>query len=108
MKPPRPELVRAELAKILASPVVARSEQRAALLRYLVEHQLAGGNGALKETVIGVAVFGRSPAWDPQADSTVRMHAGRLREKLREYYATDGQNDPLVIEIPKGAYVPQW
>src|SRR5258708_34042606 len=100
--------VRAELARILASPLLTRSAQRAGLLRYLVEHALAGNDGTLKESVIGVEVFGRAPGWDPQADSTVRMQAARLREKLREYYATEGQADPVVIEVPKGTYVPVW
>ena len=107
MKVLEPEIVRSELEKILTSPLVTRSGQRAALLRYLVERALAGSNGSIKESVIGVEVFGRAPDWDPQSDSTVRMHVGRLREKLREYYITEGQDDPVFIEIPKGAYTPR-
>ena len=108
MQPLGPEAVREQLTRILASRVMARSDQRARLLRYLVEQALEGGNGTVKETVIGIDVFGRPPDWDPQSDSVVRMHAARLRDKLREYYATEGQSDPVVLEIPKGAYLPQW
>src|SRR5262245_49937711 len=102
------DAVREQLSRILASRVMARSDQRAKLLRYLVEHALEGTNGTVKETVIGVDVFGRASDWDPQSDSVVRMHAARLRDKLREYYATEGQSDPVLLEIPKGAYLPQW
>ena len=101
-------LVGVQLAKIIASPVFARGEQACALLRYVVEEVLAGRTDGLKENLIGVHVFRRPADWNPKTDSTVRMQAGRLRDKLREYYATIGQNDPLVIEIPKGAYVPRW
>ncbi len=58
--------------------------------------------------VLGIEVFGRPAGWDPKTDSTVRMYVARLREKLREYYGGDGRHDPLIIEIPKGRYVPQW
>src|SRR5947207_2954585 len=103
-----PILVRMELEKIVASPLLARSGQRVRLLRYLIESELAGRIGMLKESVIGVEVFGRPAGWDTQADSIVRVQSARLRERLREYYATEGQNDPIVIEIPKGGYTPQW
>lgn len=34
----------------------------------------------------------------------VRVQAGRLRAKLAEYYATEGAEDPIRIELPKGTY----
>jgi TolB-like protein len=39
-------------------------------------------------------------------DAIVRIHAGRLRRALKEYYYDIGKNDPIVIEIPKGSYIP--
>jgi hypothetical protein len=39
-------------------------------------------------------------------DAIVRIHAGRLRRALKEYYYDAGKNDPIVIEIPKGSYIP--
>jgi hypothetical protein len=50
-------------------------------------------------------VFGRSADFDPQLDSMVRVQAGRLRVKLSEYYAGDGAEDPIIVELPKGTYV---
>lgn len=58
----------------------------------------------MKEYQIATEVFGRPPNFDPQLDSTVRVQAGRLRVKLSEYYASDGVEDPIVVELPKGAY----
>src|SRR5437867_4564633 len=108
MKKLGPDLVRAELARVLANPGLARSQRLSRLLSYLVEQTLNGQPESLKETVLGIEIFGRPPGWDPKADSTVRMHVARLRENLREYYSGEGRRAPLIIEIPKGAYVPQW
>jgi hypothetical protein len=32
------------------------------------------------------------------------VQAGRLRAKLAEYYASEGSDDPMVVEMPKGTY----
>jgi len=56
--------------------------------------------------VLAVEVFGRSPDHDPKQDSTVRTEASRLRARLSEYYLGDGKDDPMIIELPKGRYVP--
>ena len=97
---------REELERVLSSSCFARSERVSKLLRFLVERQLEGRENELKESVIGVEVFGRRPDYNPKLDSTVRTEAVRLRERLGRYYATEGSQDPLVIELPKGGYVP--
>src|SRR5438067_2417961 len=53
---------------------------------------------------IATEVLGRPAGFDPQSDSTVRVQAGRQRVKLAEYYAQEGTNDPVLVEIPKGSY----
>jgi hypothetical protein len=78
------------------------------LLRFLVESTLRGDASHLKETTIGVEVFGRSPDYDPKVDTIVRSQAWRLRTKLRKYYASEGAHDPIVIDIPTGQYVPSF
>ena len=98
--------VTSQLSRILASPQFVRAGRLSAFLRFIVEETAAGRADSLKETVIGTAVFGRPPGYDPKSDSTVRIHASRLREKLRDYYLTSGKDDRLIIELPKGAYVP--
>lgn len=41
------------------------------LLEYIVGSALSGEAAHLKETIIGVAVFGRTPDYDPKADTIV-------------------------------------
>ena len=101
-------LVPEELQRVLGSPEFLRSERPSRFLRFVVEQTLAGKADQLKETVIGIEVFGRKPDYDPRSDPVVRIEAAKLRSRLAEYYGASGLNDPLRIEIPKGGYVPQW
>jgi TolB-like protein/Flp pilus assembly protein TadD len=100
------QAVREHLERVLLSNCFARSERVSKLLRYLVERRLEGRESDLKESIIGVEVFGRKPGYDPKVDSTVRTEAARLRTRLSKYYSTEGSQDPVVIELPKGGYVP--
>lgn len=77
--------VRVELEEMLASAVFASPERLRRLLRYLVEKALEGRAGELKEYAIGLDVFDRDSSYDPRVDSTVRVHAAKLRDRLREY-----------------------
>lgn len=104
----REELLKEELKRVLSSSTFARSERLSKLLRYLIERHLAGHDDELKESVIGVEVFGRRADYDPKLDSTVRTEAVRLRARLNKYYSAEGSHDPVVIELPKGGYVPRW
>src|ERR1044071_2299211 len=99
---------RAALERVLSSGCFARSEGLSRLLRFLVARQLEGRDSELKESLIGVEVYGRSPDYDPRRDSTVRSEIGRLRARLSKYYATEGRQDLLVIDLPKGSYVPSF
>jgi hypothetical protein len=76
------------------------------LLNFVVKSTLEGEAAYLKETTIGVSVFGREPDYDPKVDTIVRSQAWRLRAKLRKYYASEGANDRIVVDIPIGHYVP--
>ena len=71
-----------------------------------MERQLEGRDSELKESLIGVEVYGRRPDYDPKLDSTVRGEVARLRARLSKYYSTEGSQDLLVIDVPKGGYVP--
>jgi serine/threonine-protein kinase len=102
------QAVRDELERLLSSSCLARNERVSRLLRFLVERSLEGREGELKESLIGVEVFGRRPDYDPKQDSTVRSEAVRLRARLSKYYAGEGSRDPLIIELPKGGYVPRF
>ena len=78
------------------------------LLTFVVEATLKGEAGHLKETTIGVFVFGRTPDYDPKVDTIVRAQARRLRAKLKDYYKSEGSLDPVLIEIPVGRYIPTF
>lgn len=94
-----------EVEKLTNSHSLRGSESLCRLLRYLAEHSLADPPTSVKEYQIATEVFGRSAHFDPQADSTVRVQAGRLRTKLAEYYSSEGAEDSILVELPKGTYV---
>src|SRR5215472_10811276 len=102
------QVVRRELQRILASPGFARNERLSRFLRFVVEGHLEGKDRELKESVIAVEVFGRSPDFDSRLDPVVRTEAVRLRTRLSDYYSKDGKADALVIELPKGGYIPRF
>jgi len=82
-----------------------RAKRLIQLLNFLVETTLSGHGHYLKETTIGVSVFGRSPDYDPKTDTIVRSQAWRLRAKLNEYYSTEGSEETVIISVPKGQYL---
>ena len=98
------DALHAQMEKLNRSSILHGSESLCKLLKYLGEHSLDSPGTALKEYQIATEVFGRPADFDPRLDSTVRVQTGRLRSKLAEYYSGEGVADPLVIEIPKGAY----
>ena len=97
-----------EIERLVNSQVLHGSEQLCKLLRYLGEHALEKPGSPLKEYQIATEVFGRPADFDPQLDSTIRVQAGRLRVKLAEYYSTEGADDPVIVELPKGTYLPSF
>jgi hypothetical protein len=101
-----PEAVRKELDRVLASSGFSRNERLSRFLRFIVERHLEGRDSDLKESVIAIEVFGRKPDYDPKQDSIVRSEAARLRSRLVEYFVGEGSRDSIVIELPKGGYVP--
>src|SRR5712692_5916339 len=102
------ESIRAALEKILASPGFANADRLSRFLRYTVEETLGGQTDKLKESFLGVEVFGRRPTYDPRVDAVVRTEAVKLRARLKEYYETVGREDEIVIDLRKGGYVPAF
>src|SRR6476469_716982 len=99
--------IRQQLERILHSGPFHQSQRRQRFLEYLVTETLAGRSDRLKGYNIALEVFDRPETFDPTVYPLVRIEAARLREKLREYYGTDGQGDPIHIDLPKGTYTPQ-
>lgn len=105
---PAAPAVRTTLERVLASNTFSRSERARDLLRYLVEREQAGQADRLKGYAIAVDVFGKDTEFDPSTDAVVRVQAGRLRDLLQQYFATEGASDPLQIVIPRGSYIPSY
>jgi predicted ATPase len=93
-----------QLARILRSPIFASAPSLNRFLTYLVEQTLQANPKPLNEYSLGIDVFNRGETFDPATDTIVRVQARRLRSKLEKYYASEGQVDPIVIELPKGQY----
>lgn len=95
---------RGQIERLLSSHALHGSESLCKLLRYLADHALDHPGAAPKEYQIATEVFGRPSNFDPHLDSTVRVQAGRLRGKLAEYYATEGAEDAVLVDFPRGTY----
>jgi len=98
--------IREELERVLESSIFVQSDRLTRFLRFTVEMTLAGEGAALKEYLIGTEVYDRKPPYHPSVDSIVRSEARRLRSKLRQYYESAGQHDPVFIYYRTGSYVP--
>lgn len=102
------EVIETHLEQVLGSPGFVRNERLSRFLRFIVEQERNGRGSELKESLIGIEVFGRKPGFDSKQDSTVRSEAARLRARLAEYYDDEGKDDALIIELPKGGYIPRF
>lgn len=105
---PGPEAITAQLKRILESDEFRASDKQRKFLSFVVDETLKDRASQMKGYTIAVSVYGRPEGFDPQVDPIVRVEAGRLRRALEHYYLTDGTNDPVHINIPKGGYVPTF
>ena len=93
-----------QLKRILNSTVLRQSEGLRKLLEYLGREALSGQPRELKEYTVGVEAFGKPCDYDPKLDSSVRVQAGKLRQRLEEYYRGEGAGDPVLVTLPKGRF----
>ena len=101
-----PDQVRKQLDRVLGSEMFRRSDRLSRFLKYVISAGVAGDDSKVKEYTIGREVFDKAKNFDPRADPIVRVEAGRLRAKLREYYATVGKADTLFVGIRDRGYTP--
>src|SRR5579863_3981369 len=94
----------AQLQRILESRAFRPTEVLKRLLEYLGHKELLGEAEDLKEYTVGIEAFGKPHEYDPKTDSSVRVQAGKLRQKLDEYYRTEGLADSVIVELPKGHF----
>jgi PAS domain S-box-containing protein len=107
-KDPSGTEIRAALERMVASESFRTCPQLAAFLRFVIEATLRGESAHLKGYTIAVEALGRSGDFDPQQDPIVRVEAGRLRRVIQHYYAGPGVKDLLVIDVPRGRYIPTF
>lgn len=104
--PLQAEFVLEALEKVLFSKTFSRAERSGRLLRFLVESTIKGQADRLKEYTLGAEALGRGESFDPRIDSIARVEVSRLRNRLEQYYSTEGREDPVGIILPRGTYVP--
>ncbi len=95
-----------QLELILASPDLNATQQQIAFLKFVVNQTLAGNGREINDYTVGTEVFGREPDFNATIDPIVSIQAGILRRKLSRYYQNSGKNDPILIDIPNGTYMP--
>src|SRR3954471_14629028 len=98
--------VREQLERMLASPTFQQVDRLKRFLGFIVTETIAGRGDLLKEYVVGVQVFDKEASFDPRTDPIVRVQARRLRARMARYYREEGQQDELIIDLPKGGYAP--
>ena len=94
----------AQIQRIVESKAFRTSEVQRNLLQYLADKAMAGDGETVKEYTIGLDVFGKPSSFDPRQESSVRMHVARLRQKMAEYYRTEGAADVTIVDLPKGGF----
>lgn len=106
MKNFEPEAVFSQIDKIVTSSEFRGGKRLSQFLRYVTDQKVNRSVDSLKQYTIATEALGYSDDFDPQSNPTVRILAKRLRRALDTYYFTQGNKDPIRIEIPKGTYVP--
>jgi hypothetical protein len=92
--------------RFASSHYIGRSARLRSLLLYVCDQVLEHGAQEIHEQEVGHAVFGRPADYDTISDNIVRVHASMLRKRLEQYFASEGRDEPIIIELPKGNYAP--
>ena len=92
--------------RIARSRCFTKSARLRDMLLYLSTRAFEDKADQIHEQEVGHRVFGRPPNYDTSTDNIVRVHASMLRKRLEQYFAAEGANEQLILEIPKGNYAP--
>ena len=99
--------LRLHLKEIIEGAVFKGSHRSSQFLQYIVDQAIAGNFESLKERVIGVELFGRSPSYDTGEDAIVRVTASDVRKRLLQHYGKYGASSAYRISLPLGSYIPE-
>lgn len=94
------------MERAAASAQLKRAARAREFLFYVGTKTLKEGCTEIHEQEIGHAVFGRDPDYETSLDNIVRVSATDLRKRIEGYFATEGADEPLIFEIPRGSYMP--
>src|ERR1700730_4614159 len=94
--------------RVVESAQFSKSPRLSSFLLYIVAKSLEGRQSEITEQQIGVNVFGRPLGYRTVDDNIVRNYARQLRKRLTEYFAGEGIDHALRIEIPLGGYLPSF
>jgi hypothetical protein len=101
------ELLQQHLREVIEGAAFKASQRSGQFLKYIVDQAIAGHFESLKERVIGIELFGRSPTYDTGEDAIVRVTASDVRKRLLQHYGKDGATSEFRISLPLGAYIPE-
>ena len=102
------EQINYQVRRILDSPAFKNSSTLSKFLEFIITEKINDRDLYIKEYSVAVNVLHRPPNFNPRDDAVVRIHGGRLRRALTDFYLNEGSNDHIVIHVPKGSYVPQF
>jgi hypothetical protein len=106
-EPPEAAAEREELVRRVASSTTfERSPRLRAFFLHVCRCALDNKPEAATEQQVGICVYDRPPGYNPNDDNIVRSQARVLRLKLEHHFANEGKDEPVVITIPKGRYLP--
>lgn len=95
------------IGDIIRGPAFKGSHRSGQFLKYIIDQSVAGQFDSLKERMIGVELFGRSPSYDTGEDAIVRVTASDVRRRLLQHYGTNGQTSEFRLNLPLGSYIPE-
>jgi len=94
--------------RVASSRHLIKAPQLRDILVYISRRALADHATAIGEQEIGCKVLGRRQDFSPNEDNIVRVQIRHLRKKLEDYFSTEGADEPTVLTIPKGGYLPHF
>ena len=92
--------------RVSSSTALKNSPRLRQLFGYLCEQALAATDSFVSEQQIGKDVFDREPGYNSDGDTIVRTQVSQLRKRLLQYFLSEGRDEPTIIEIPVGSYLP--
>ena len=83
-----PEAINQQTKRILSFPLFRNSPVLSRFLEFIISETIHQKEVQIKEYSIAINVLHRTHAFNPNGDSIVRIHAGRLRRALNDFFET--------------------